>query len=167
MQDGERTTQRRGRAPYPGVVAPESIELPPSSWASSPDVRRRMQSNRRSGTKPEKAIASELHRRGLRFRRDVYWKDEDAGVRTYIDIAFSARRVAVFVDGCVWHGCFDHPFAPKTNSAYWTSKIDRNIARDCRVNAALRQAGWTVLRVWEHENVLEAADRVWAAVGKR
>lgn len=123
-----------------------------------------MQGNRRSGTKPEKAIASELHRQGLRFRRDVYWKDEAAGVRTYIDIAFTAKRVAVFVDGCVWHGCPEHPFATKTNSAYWASKIDRNAARDRRVNAALRNAGWTVLRVWEHEDAPEAADRVGAVV---
>jgi DNA mismatch endonuclease (patch repair protein) len=123
-----------------------------------------MQSNRRSGTKPERALASELHRRGRRFRRDVYWKDEDAGVRTYIDIVFTARCVAVYVDGCAWHGCLEHPFAPKTNSAYWASKIDRNAARDRRIDAALRKAGWTVLRVWEHEDVVPAADRVEAAL---
>jgi DNA mismatch endonuclease (patch repair protein) len=102
----------------------------------------------------------------MRFRRDVYWKDEDAAIRTYIDIAFTAWHVAVFVDGCAWHGCSEHPFAPKTNSAYWASKIDRNAIRDGRVNAALGNAGWTVLRVWEHENVVQAADRVEAAVAK-
>lgn len=75
-----------------------------------------MQSNRRTGTKPEAALASELHRRGLRFRRDLYWKDSHRAVRTYIDI-FPARRVAVFFDGCVWHGCPEHPFTPKTNAA--------------------------------------------------
>ena len=123
-----------------------------------------MQSNRRTGTKPERLLASALHRRGLRFRRDLYWKDPDAGARTYIDIAFTARRIAVFVDGCAWHGCADHPFTPKTNSDYWARKIERNVARDKRLNAALSAAGWRVLRVWEHDAIQAAADRVQAVV---
>jgi DNA mismatch endonuclease (patch repair protein) len=119
-----------------------------------------MQSNRRTGTKPERALASELHRRGLRFRRDVYWTDAAADVRTYIDIAFPRQRVAVFSDGCVWHGCPCRPFSPRANRNYWVGKIARNVARDRRADAALMAAGWSVIRVWEHEHPAVAAGAI-------
>lgn len=123
-----------------------------------------MQGNRRSGTRPEQAVASELHRRGLRFRRDLYWKDADRDVRTHIDIAFTSRRCAAYVDGCRWHLCPEHSKTPKTNAGYWVPKLARNVERDRRVDAALRAAGWTVIRIWEHDDPVAAADRIEAIV---
>lgn len=122
-----------------------------------------MQSNRRTGTLPEKALSSELHRRGLRFRRDLYWKNGN-GVRTHIDFAFTGRGIAVFFDGCQWHGCPTHCQLPKTNADYWRLKLLRNAERDRRVDAALRAEGWTVIRIWGHEPLATAADRINAAV---
>ena len=67
------------------------------------------------------------------------------------DFIFPLLRVAVFVDGCFWHGCPRHGTKPKTRAAFWLAKITGNKARDRRVNSALRKRGWTVLRIWEHE----------------
>ena len=67
------------------------------------------------------------------------------------DFVFPKLRLAVFVDGCFWHGCPRHGTKPKTNAAFWRRKIARNRARDAEVNRALRQLGWRVLRIWEHE----------------
>ena len=78
------------------------------------------------------------------------------------DIVFTRRRVAVFIDGCFWHGCPEH--APRVNTHYWGPKLARNVERDQRVTATLRAAGWTVLRLWEHTPPQEAAARVEAAL---
>jgi DNA mismatch endonuclease (patch repair protein) len=86
----------------------------------------------------------------------VYWKSADGDVRTYIDIAFPRQRVAVFSDGCMWHGCACRSFEPKTNGDYWKAKIARNVARDRRTDDALTQADWVVIRVWEHEDPADA-----------
>jgi DNA mismatch endonuclease (patch repair protein) len=86
------------------------------------------------------------------------------GLRCRPDIIFSKARVAVFVDGCFWHQCPHHKTDPRTNSGYWSAKLDRNVARDRRNDAALEAAGWLVVRVWEHELPIEAADRVEAAL---
>jgi DNA mismatch endonuclease (patch repair protein) len=74
-----------------------------------------------------------------------------------VDIVFPRVRLAIFVDGCFWHGCPEHGNQPKLNTGYWTEKLRRNMARDAVVNAELVDAGWTVMRVWEHEDVREAA----------
>lgn len=120
-----------------------------------------MQGNRSSETRPEVALRSELHRRGLRFRKHGH---AVAGLRCRPDIIFSRARVAVFVDGCFWHQCPKHRTDPRTNSAYWAAKLDRNVARDRRNDAALEAAGWRVVRVWEHESPSRAADRVVAVL---
>jgi DNA mismatch endonuclease (patch repair protein) len=73
-------------------------------------------------------------------------------------------KVAVFVDGCFWHRCPEHRTDPRTNSVYWTAKLDRNVARDRRNDAELEAAGWSVVRVWEHEPSSRAADRVVSAL---
>ncbi len=127
------------------------------SWASSPTVRRSMQSNRPRNTKPEVALRSALHRDGMRFykhRRPV------AGLRCEADIVFPRARVAVFVDGCFWHGCPDHGTSPKTNATWWASKLDANRQRDLENDHALTSAGWTVIRVWEHEPITDAVTRI-------
>ncbi|WP_166969172.1 very short patch repair endonuclease [Brevibacterium atlanticum] len=127
------------------------------SWASSDHARRTMQANRRRDTKPELALRSTLHSRGLRFRVDaVPFK----GVRTRADVVFSRAKIAVFVDGCFWHGCPEHFIMPKTNTNYWSSKISSNRDRDERVDGVLGDEGWLVIRVWEHEDPASAATRI-------
>ncbi len=117
-----------------------------------------MRANRRSNTKPEVSLRSLLHREGLRFRKD---HGIDAGsVRVRADIVFPRQRLAVFVDGCYWHRCPEHFLAPKRNQHYWLPKMQRNVDRDRAVDAALTRAGWTVLRIWEHVPLDEAADCV-------
>ncbi len=69
-------------------------------------------------------------------------------------------RVAVFVDGCFWHGCPDHQQVPKCNTDYWIPKLAANVDRDRRVDRAFRGAGWSVMRIWEHEDPRSAADRI-------
>lgn len=82
-------------------------------------------------------------------------------------MAFPGPRVVVFVDGCFWHRCPEHGVQPSTNSNYWTAKLDRNVARDRRNDAALEAAGWTVVRVWEHEDPAEAAAHIESLVREK
>ena len=121
-------------------------------------VSKRMQANRRSDTRPERAVRSALHARGLRFRKDFSIKAGQRLVRP--DVVFTRARVAVFVDGCYWHSCPKHGTSPQRNSGYWASKLRLNVDRDRAVNAALLQAGWRVIRVWEHEASSDVAERV-------
>ena len=87
--------------------------------------------------------------------------------RTRPDIVFTRVRVAVFVDGCFWHRCPDHETFPKTNAEWWGEKLDKNVRRDRAIDEALTSAGWTVIRIWEHENPVEAADHVEKVVRSR
>lgn len=119
---------------------------------------RNMQANRRRDTKPELALRSALHRAGYRFRRDL--RLEVDGVRVRPDIAFTRRKVAVFVDGCFWHCCPEHGRQPSVNGWYWSPKLQGNVGRDKRNTAALETAGWTVIRIWEHASVNEALANV-------
>jgi DNA mismatch endonuclease (patch repair protein) len=121
-----------------------------------------MQANRRRDTKPELQLRSTLHRRGLRYRCDV--RLDLPGIRVRPDIVFRRQRVTVFVDGCFWHGCPEHGSAPRANGDYWRAKLEGNRRRDARTDAALVAAGWTVVRIWEHEDVDDAADRIVAAL---
>lgn len=109
-----------------------------------------MRANRRTDTKPELALRRALHRQGYRFRKD-FRLDLDGGARVRPDIAFTARRIAVFVDGCFWHVCPEHGRDPAVNESYWSPKLRRNVERDRAADAALAVAGWRVVRVWEHE----------------
>lgn len=119
--------------------------------------------NRRADTRAEIALRSELHRRGLRFRKD--YPVPLAGQRPVrADIVFTKARVLVFVDGCFWHCCPEHFHPPKSNQEYWTPKLKANQARDRLVNRLCRQEGWTVIRVWEHESITSAADRINSVV---
>lgn len=125
---------------------------------SSEAVSRAMKGNTKTDTRPEVRLRSELHSRRARFRKNA--PIEAGDIRVRVDILFTKRRLAVFLDGCFWHGCPQHGNWPRANAEYWTAKIKRNLARDVRVSDALRQAGWTVVRIWEHEPPSEAADRV-------
>lgn len=116
--------------------------------------------NPRSGTKPEVRLRSMLHRRGLRFRKDHLVRVGTIRVRP--DVVFTRAKVAVFVDGCFWHGCPEHQVVPRSNPDYWVPKLRRNVERDREVDCALRDEGWTVVRVWEHEDPKEAAASIEA-----
>jgi DNA mismatch endonuclease (patch repair protein) len=120
-----------------------------------------MQLQRRVGTAPELALRSELWRRGRRFRVDF----AVVGRRRRVDIAFTRLKVAVFVDGCFWHSCPEHGSLPKNNRDWWRVKLEANTRRDRLTDAVLAEAGWRVVRVWEHEPVTLAADRVESELG--
>ena len=124
---------------------------------SSPEISRRMAKVRQKGTDAEIALRRELYRRGLRYRvgYEVLKKP-----RRVADVAFPGLRIAVFVDGCFWHGCPEHASWPKQNAEFWRQKIEANQLRDVDTNERLRSMGWTVLRFWEHESPIEAAETV-------
>ncbi len=145
----------------PGSVTPAATSTPPS-WASSVGVRRSMIANRRVDTAPERALRSHLHASGLRFRKDFRIKLDDVSVRA--DVVFPAAKLAVFVDGCFWHQCPEHATMPKRNSEFWAPKLRSNVERDQRVNRALTEAGWTVIRCWEHEHPIDVLPRVVSAL---
>lgn len=111
--------------------------------------------NRRTDTKPEVRLRSELHRRGLRFRKDFPIQAGEVRVRP--DIVFTRIKLAVFVDGCFWHSCPEHGSIPSRNREYWQPKLAANAERDRRVDAALEAAGWNRLRLWEHIDANDAA----------
>lgn len=136
---------------------PSTIPPFPAGAAVDPRLSSRMARYPRRDTAPEMALRRELHRRGLRYRVDAPLP----GIpRRRADILFTRAKVAVFVDGCFWHGCPQHGTQPKNNGSWWQSKLAGNQARDADTNARLQAIGWTVLRFWEHEDFLEAADAV-------
>ncbi len=134
------------------------------SWATSEAVRRNMQANKRRDTKPELAVRRLLHAGGLRFRVDF---PPVPTLRRRADVVFTRARVAVFIDGCFWHGCPEHRVAPKSNADYWRVKIATNQGRDADTDTRLVEAGWTVVRIWEHEDPVGAAAQVTAMVQAR
>lgn len=141
-------------------AGPSSRSLPPSLQSTS----RRMAKTRRSNTTPELELRRELHRRGLRFRVDRPLLPDK---RRRADIVFGPSRVAVFVDGCFWHGCPQHATWPATNEEFWREKIRANQLRDMDTNAQLESSNWLVIRVWEHEDPIDAASRVEREVMRR
>lgn len=124
---------------------------------SSPEASRRMAKVRQKGTGAEIALCRGLHRRGLRYRINFEVLKQP---RRVADIAFPNLKIAIFVDGCFWHGCPEHATWPKQNAEFWRKKIEANRARDADTNKRLLSAGWVVLRFWEHESPYEAADIV-------
>jgi DNA mismatch endonuclease, patch repair protein len=126
-------------------------------WASSEAVRASMRGNRRRDTRPELRVRRAVHALGLRYRVD--FKLEPT-LRVRADMAFTKSRVAVFIDGCFWHGCPQHYRPATKNSSFWKSKIEENGARDQRSTASLQALGWIVVRFWEHDDPLEAANLI-------
>lgn len=116
-----------------------------------------MERQKRRDTSPELAIRRILHRRGFRYRVDVA---PVTGLRRRADIVFPRQKVAVFVDGCFWHRCPEHGTVPQANQQWWIDKLDANVRRDRDTDEALTRAGWTVLRIWEHEDPTDAAIRI-------
>ena len=115
--------------------------------------------SRDTGT--EMALRRELHSRGLRYQTHLKTLPGKP------DIAFTRASIAVFVDGCFWHGCPEHGTLPKTNSDYWVPKLERNVERDRETDGLLRTAGWVSIRVWEHEDPQVASRRIVRTVRSR
>ena len=131
------------------------------SFASTPAVRRRMQEQRTHDTEPELQLRRLLHAAGLRYRVNCRVTPT---LKSRADIVFGPSQVAVFVDGCFWHGCPEHATWPKQNAEFWREKIEANQRRDADTNDRLRSLGWTVLRFWSHEPPTEAARTVARAI---
>ncbi len=139
---------------------------PRQPFASTELVRKRMQDQRRRDTAPELALRRAIHGRGLRYRLDV--PVVPGTRRRRVDIAFPGAKVALFVDGCFWHGCPNHGRSRRaTNQWYWQPKVLRNRERDADTDRRLRDAGWLVLRFWEHEDPEQSSIRVFEAVRER
>lgn len=133
----------------------------PSIQPSSPEASRRMARVRQKGTSAELALRRQLYGKGIRYRVDF---EVLRRPRRVADIAFPGLRIAVFVDGCFWHGCPEHATWPKNNSDFWRQKIEANRLRDMDTNERLKNDGWLVLRFWEHEPADMAASAVEDAI---
>lgn len=123
-----------------------------------------MQSNKGRDTKPELALRRAVHALGLRYRVSTRPLPH---LRRTADLVFTRAKVAVFLDGCFWHGCPEHHTYAATNSEYWAEKVERNRARDRETDRLLAEAGWVTVRVWEHEDPVRAAGRVAEVVRSR
>jgi len=131
---------------------------------SSDVALKRMQAAKPRDTAPEKSLRSELHKKGLRFRIDIRPVKE---LNRRADIVFRSAKVAIFVDGCFWHGCPIHGTQAKANAEFWKNKIKQNQIRDADTNKRLKKAGWRVVRAWEHENPEKASEKIYSIVMKR
>ncbi|WP_328774266.1 very short patch repair endonuclease [Streptomyces sp. NBC_00286] len=136
---------------------------PHGSWASSAARRRNMQAIRSRDTTPERLIRRLVHAQGLRYRVAARPLPD---LRRTADMVFRPAKVAVFIDGCYWHGCPEHYIPPKTNSGYWSEKVVKNMTRDRDTDQRLEEAGWHVLRFWEHESPGDCALKIIAEVSR-
>lgn len=148
MTDEKPPTRSATKIPYPAPT--------------SEVVSRVMRGNRKINTRPEKLLRSALHAAGFRFRVGLPVLAEN--LRVCPDIVFTRAKVAVFVDGCFWHSCPAHGTTPRSNTAYWQDKLRRNQIRDRLVTERLEEAGWRVVRVWEHAPTDEGVEQVSAAL---
>ncbi|MFB6726264.1 very short patch repair endonuclease [Kribbella sp. NPDC056345] len=136
---------------------------PGSVLQTTPQISSRMSRQARRDTKPELELRRRLHRLGYRYRVNLPLPGLP---RRRADLSFTARQVAVFVDGCFWHGCPKHGTSPKKNGAWWAEKLLRNVERDRETDAILCASGWTVVRIWEHEDPDVAVRQVVEALTK-
>src|SRR4051812_14141384 len=125
------------------------MPLQPTPLASSDAARRRMRSTPREGTQAELKLRTHLWSRGLRYR--VQFRVTGLP-RCRVDIAFPRAHLAIFVDGCFWHRCPEHYSMPRANGSWWREKLERNVRRDTETTERLRALGWSVMRIWEHED---------------
>ncbi|SDJ90148.1 T/G mismatch-specific endonuclease [Lentzea albidocapillata subsp. violacea] len=131
---------------------------------TAPGVRARMSKQKSRDTQIEVDLRRALFAAGLRYR---VHRRPVKGVRREADIVFAAAKVAVFVDGCFWHGCPEHATWPKNNAEFWRTKIETNRRRDLDTDQKLADVGWLAVRVWEHETAAAAAARVHEIVLSR
>lgn len=153
------TAMKRTNASEPMALVP--VRIPPHPGSSSPQASARMSVARRRDTGPELELRRLLHAQGLRYR--VAYPVPGQRRRT-IDIAFTRAKVAVFLDGCFWHGCPDHGTQPKSNATWWSTKIAANQLRDSDTSSHLTGMGWSVVRLWEHVSATEGLDLVTDAL---
>lgn len=149
------------------MAGKSSIEIERSIRNPSPSSEaalERMKAAKPRDTAPEKALRSVLHRKGLRFRID---QKPIKDLNRRADVVFRTVRVAVFVDGCFWHGCPIHGMQSKANAEFWSQKIKQNQERDIDTTNKLKAAGWRVVRVWEHEDPEKASQRIYNIIMKR
>jgi DNA mismatch endonuclease (patch repair protein) len=139
------TIKQKNRNPAPSSVA----------------ALRRMKAVKPRDTVPEKALRQELYKKGLRYRVDARLIKD---MNRRADIVFRSVKVAVFVDGCFWHGCPKHGTQAKANAEFWKNKIKRNQERDAETNKLLKKAGWKVVRVWEHENPEKVSQNIYKLI---
>lgn len=123
-----------------------------------------MSRQRSRDTLPELSIRRVLHARGLRYR--IHHRPIPS-LRRHVDIVFPSARVAVDVRGCFWHSCPEHATRPASNAEWWERKLQTNKARDSDTEIRVREAGWELMVVWEHEDPTAAADRIEALVRSR
>lgn len=135
-----------------------------TGWATSPTVRKVMQGNRSRDTNPEMAVRQAVHALGLRYR--VAERPIENVARS-ADLVFSKVKVAVFIDGCFWHGCPTHYRAPASHPDYWREKLARNQARDKETMELLSRHGWVALRFWSHCDPVLVAEEIRRAVEQR
>ncbi|MET9276090.1 very short patch repair endonuclease [Kribbella sp. NPDC003557] len=128
---------------------------------TSAQTSARMSRQARRDTQPEIELRRRLHRLGYRYRVN---HPLPGMPRRRADLTFTAKRVAVFVDGCFWHGCPEHATSPRNNGAWWAEKLRKNVERDRETDARLAASGWTVVRIWEHEKPDLATQRVVRAL---
>jgi len=120
-----------------------------------------MLANRSRDTSPELAVRRDVHARGLRYR---VCERPIPALRRTADLVFRRVRVAVFIDGCFWHGCPEHSVAPRAHADYWLLKLQRTRQRDAEIDGVLTAAGWTSIRIWEHEDPGTASDKICSVV---
>jgi DNA mismatch endonuclease (patch repair protein) len=138
------------------------VDAGPAPPATSEATSRVMRRTRRTGTAPELAVRRALHRRGLRYLVDV--APPGTNRRRRVDVLLRGARIALFVDGCFWHSCPEHGQLPKANREWWRVKLRGVVVRDRDTDAQLTSAGWLVVRIWEHEDPDDVADRITALV---
>jgi len=131
---------------------------------SSDAAHNRMKAVRRQGTKAELALRAALDALGVKYAVNG---QPLPTLQRKADILFRSEKVAVFVDGCFWHGCPIHGTQAKANAEFWREKIERNKQRDADTNWRLQEAGWVVVRVWAHEEPETTARKVCEIVRER
>ena len=141
-----------------------TFHVPAHPGSTGEAVSHRMSTLKRKDNEAELAVRRRLHASGYRFR--VHYPVPGLRRRT-MDIAFTRAKVAVFVDGCFWHGCPDHGTKPTANAEWWSSKLSAHPDRDPDTQAHLERNGWRVVRVWEHETPERAAEWVREALTRQ
>jgi DNA mismatch endonuclease (patch repair protein) len=127
-------------------------------------VRNVMRANKGVDTGPEIRLRSLVHKAGLRYAIDVR---PELDLNRRADLVFRSAKVAVFVNGCFWHGCPKHYSPPKSNKRYWSEKVRRNRERDVETRSLLRRRGWRVLVFWEHQSAQSCSEKVVSVVSER
>lgn len=131
---------------------------------SSIDASLRMAATPQRDTSAEMMVRKRLHSLGFRYHVDRLILEAP---RRKADISFPRLKIAVFIDGCFWHGCPQHVTWPKKNGTFWRQKIDTNRARDQDTTKRLKALGWTVVRIWEHEDPILAANKIEKVIKKK